>query len=183
VTNIGSFDVTGVHIVDAEATVSTVEDLPTGTSATFMSEEMIASGLFSNTAYSAGEFIFGNVVSNTTGAIVDTVAPELEVVKTASRSGDCADSDASISALSNDLITWCYTVNNLGDTDLTGVVLSSAEVSTRSAEVGTAQIVSDMSSRLMRWLRLSVACCFRPERTFKADHLSRGAMGIVRRVC
>jgi hypothetical protein len=146
VTNIGSFDVTGVHIVDAEATVSTVEDLPTGTSATFMSEEMIASGLFSNTAHAAGEFIFGNVVSNTTGAVVDTVAPELEVVKTASRSGDCADGSAVVSALSNDLITWCYTVNNLGDTDLTDVVVTDGATILELGDILVGGSASDSSS-------------------------------------
>lgn len=146
VTNIGSFDVTGVHIVDAEATVSTVEDLPTGTSATFMSEEVIATGSISNTAYAAGEFIFGNVVSNTTGAMVDTVSPELEVMKTASRSGDCADGVASISALSNDLITWCYTVHNVGDTDLTDVVLTDGDYSVELGDIAVGASASSSTS-------------------------------------
>ena len=146
VTNIGNFDVTGVHIVDAEATVSTVEDLPTGTSASFMSEEVIASGLVSNTAHAAGEFIFGSVVSNTAGATVDTVAPELEVVKTASRSGDCADGGAAISALSNDLITWCYTVSNLGDTDLTGVVLTDGDYTIELGDIAVGASTSTSTS-------------------------------------
>lgn len=143
VTNTGNVTLTDVAVDDPKAgalTPATVASLAPRSSATFVSQPYtvtdadVASGSVDNTATATGTPPSGPPVTSTGSTSTETVAPGLEVVKTA----ELDDVNGNDVADAGEVITYTFVVTNTGNTRLEDVTIDDprvASVSPASADI------------------------------------------------
>ena len=113
VTNTGDQDLVDLAVTDAQtpACDATIATLAVGDSTSYDCTATAVTADFTNIASVAGTDVLGNPVSDSDGALVDVIAPALDVQKTPDNQAVVVSGTA----------TFTITVTNTGDVDLTGV--------------------------------------------------------------
>jgi uncharacterized repeat protein (TIGR01451 family) len=123
VTNTGETDVYGVSIDDPLAGVLGTADLAAGESTTFISEPVATFADETHEAFASGTDEFGLWVdSDLDAAGADVIFPSLTIDKTVSTDGTCPGTEE-VYATEGDVVTYCYTVTNDGDTTIDNVTI------------------------------------------------------------
>jgi hypothetical protein len=124
VSNTGNADLSGVSVVDDngtagvpgdDVTIGTIPSLAIGASVTLTSTFSVT-GDRTNIATATGDTPDGGTVSDDDDAVVDVIAPAIQIVKTA---GSAADG-AVLTTTAGDVL-YTYVVSNTGDADLSDV--------------------------------------------------------------
>ncbi len=128
VTNTGPVDLTNVAVADPLAPTcdSTIGDLAAGASTSYACTLAGVTADFTNTATVTGDDPLGNPVSDSDDAVVDVIAPAIEIQKTPDVQNAVSGADA----------TFTISVINSGDTNLTNVVVSDPLVPACDATIG-----------------------------------------------
>ncbi len=148
VINTGDLPVTGV-VIDDGGVSTPVGDLGPRESGN-ASVTAPAGGDTNSTAVASG-INGGNgnpVASPPDAAIVDVVHPALVIDKTVSLDGTCPGVEL-VSSLENQMVTFCYTVTNTGDTAVSGVVIDDGGRSLPLPNLGAGQSGSSAITRIV----------------------------------
>jgi uncharacterized repeat protein (TIGR01451 family) len=148
VINTGDLPVTGIVIVDGGVSTPLGDLGPR------------ESGSTSVTAPATGDSNGPAVASGTNGgngnpvqsppdaAVVDVVHPALVIEKTVSTDGSCPGAEL-VSSLANQMVTFCYTVTNTGDTAVSGVVVDDEGRTLPLPNLGAGQSASSAVTRIV----------------------------------
>jgi uncharacterized repeat protein (TIGR01451 family) len=124
VTNVGLTSISAVTVTDPLATVNGTASIAPAQSYTFISAPTTATVDETHIASALGTDSYGFPVdSDQDTAGVDVVHPSLVIAKTANRGGTCPGSE-SVFALAGQIVDYCYTVTNTGDTTVEHIVVN-----------------------------------------------------------